>query len=192
MRPELFEASFGDKKKKPPSDPLELADEHDTVKIQGRIDRIDIGVVAGKTVLNVIDYKTGGPIQLTPESIRSGLTLQLPLYAMAAAELLLAARDVIPWQAGYWYVREKGFRPQQALRMYRNDDGRIELEPVWEEIRAELVDIVHSLVGSMRRGRFPVCSADENCTGRCPYRTVCRIHHVRSLEKTCQPSSDQS
>ena len=112
------------------------------MRISGRIDRIDTGVVAGKTVFNVLDYKTGGPIKLTPESIRAGTTLQLPLYALAAMELLLADRDVLPWQAGYWYVREGGFRPRQALRMYRNDEGRIELEPEWEELRDGLGDTV--------------------------------------------------
>ncbi len=148
-------------------------------------------MVAGKTVFNVLDYKTGGPIKLTPESIQAGTTLQLPLYALAAMELLLVDRDVRPWQAGYWYVREGGFKPRQALRMYRNDDGRIELEPEWEELRAGLGDTVVMLVRAIRRGQFPVCSADERCTGRCPYSTICRINQVRSLEKTCQPTATE-
>jgi len=139
----------------------------------------------------VLDYKTGGAIKLTPETIRAGTTLQLPLYAIAALELILSARDVCPWRAGYWYVRDDGFKPKQALKMYDDIDGRIELDPKWEDIRAGLRDTVVGLVQSIRAGRFPVCSADDRCTGRCPFRTACRINQVRSLEKTCQPTASE-
>jgi RecB family exonuclease len=186
----LLEVSFGRGDQPPPStaQSLDFSRGEQTVRISGRIDRIDTGVVAGKAVFNVLDYKTGGAIKLTPESIKAGTTLQLPLYAMATGELLLSARDAIPWQTGYWYVRDGGFKPRQTLRMYRNDDGRIELEPAWEELRAGLGDTVVMLVRAIRHGQFPVCSADEHCTGRCPYNTICRINQVRSLEKTCQPT----
>ena len=191
MAPELFEVSFGRGDQPPPS-----TEQAAGVRPRGP-DRsaFPAGSTAStparwpaSSVFNVLDYKTGGSIALTPESIKAGTTLQLPLYALAAMELLLADRDAMPWQAGYWYVREGGFKPRQALRMYRNDDGRIELEPAWEELRAGLGDTVAGLVGGIRGGRFPVCSADDRCTGRCPYSTVCRINQVRSLEKTCQPS----
>ena len=127
-------------------------------------------------------------IRLTPESIAAGTTLQLPLYAIAAMELILNDRDAYPWRAGYWYVRDDGFKPRQALRMYDDIDGRIELDRQWEDIRAGLRDTVTGLVRSMRAGQFPVCSADEHCTGHCPFRTACRINQVRSLEKTWQPT----
>jgi RecB family exonuclease len=193
MAPELFEVSFGRGDQPPPSttQPLEFVRDGQALWISGRIDRIDTGLVAGKSVCNVLDYKTGAPIPLTPESIQAGTTLQLPLYALAAAELLFADRDVCPWQAGYWYVREGGFKPRQALRMYRHDQGRLELEPAWEQVRAGLADTVFMLVRAIRRGQFPVCSADERCTGRCPYHTVCRVNQVRSLEKTCQPTATE-
>jgi len=193
LAPELFEVSFGRDGEPPPStgNPLEFVDKGETIRIAGRVDRIDVGVSAGQTFFNVLDYKTGGSVRLTPESIRAGTTLQLPLYSLAAAELLLTVRNALPWRAGYWYVREGGFKPRQALSMYRLDDGRVELESTWEELRAELGDIVAALVQNIRGGRFPVCSADEHCTGRCPYATVCRINQVRSLEKTCLPTATE-
>ncbi len=191
MAAELFEVSFGRANAEPPStdQPFEVLREGQAIRVSGRIDRIDTGTVAGTTALNVIDYKTGGSIAISADTIAAGTTLQLPLYAIAAMELLLADRDAIPWRAGYWYVRDAGFKPRQALRMYRNDDGRIELDPAWENIRAGLGDIVAGLVRSIRAGRFPVCSRDENCTGYCPFNTVCRINQIRSLEKTCQPTA---
>ena len=181
----------------PPSSgqPLEFAAEGQTVRISGRIDRIDTGRVAGETIFNVLDYKTAAAISLTPETIEAGLTLQLPLYSFALMESLLVDRDMLPWQAGYWYLRKinrkEGFDAKQSLRMYRNDEGRIELETRWEEIRNGLAETVVGLVRGIRRGQFPVCSADERCTGHCPFNTICRINQVRSLEKTCQPTPNE-
>ena len=43
-----------------------------------------------------------------------GTALQLPVYALAAGELILAGRDAAPLQAGYWYVGGDGFKPRQA------------------------------------------------------------------------------
>ncbi len=190
--PELFEVAFGRGNEGPPSTdkPLEFLREGETIRISGRIDRVDVGVVAGRGVFNVLDYKTGGSVRVKPESVRAGTTLQLPLYSLAAMELLLADRDMLPWRAGYWYVRDDGYKPRQALRMYFDDDGRIELDPTWEELRAGLGDTVAELVHAMRRGCFPVCCADDRCTGRCPYGTVCRVNHIRSLEKTCRPTDN--
>jgi ATP-dependent helicase/DNAse subunit B len=193
MAPELLEVSFGRSDESAPSTArtLDFIQNEQTVRISGRIDRVDAGVVAGYSAINILDYKTGGAIKLTPESIRAGTTLQLPLYALAAAELLLTDRDVLPWQAGYWYVREGGFRPRQALRMYHNVEGRIEIESEWENIRDDLGEVVFTIVRAIRRGQFPVCSADERCTGHCPYNTICRINQVRSLEKICQPTANE-
>ncbi len=192
MTAELFEVSFGRGGEPAPStaEPFEFESDRETVFISGRIDRIDTGVFAGRTVFNIIDYKTGRGIRLTPESIAAGTTLQLPLYAVAAMELILNDRDAWPWRAGYWYVRDDGFTPRQALTMYDGIDGRIELDSKWEQIRAGLRDTVIGLVRSLRAARFPVCGADEHCTGRCPFRTVCRINQVRSLEKKWQPTAN--
>jgi ATP-dependent helicase/nuclease subunit B len=193
MTPELFEVSFGRSGEPTPStdQPLEFAGKKVTVRISGRIDRIDTGMFAGQCVFNVLDYKTGRSIRLTPESIAAGTTLQLPLYAIAAMELILIPRDACPWRAAYWYLRDDGFKPRQALKMYDDFDGRIELDPKWEGIRAGLCDTVIGLVRSLRAGQFPVCSGDEHCTSHCPFRTVCRINQVRSLEKTWQPTASE-
>ena len=66
---------------------------------------------------------------------------------------------------------------------YRADD-RLEPEADWEDLRQTVVETVGALVAGIREGRFPVYSADEECTRFCPLRTICRINQVRSLEKT--------
>ena len=193
MVPELFEASFGRSGAPPPSTdkPFEIVRKGQTIRITGRIDRIDTGTIAGQAAFNVLDYKSGGTIKLSADSVAAGTTLQLPLYALAAMELLFADRDVLPWRVGYWYVRDDGFKPKQALAMYDNVDGRIELNREWEDIRDGLGDIVAGLVQSIRESQFPVCSTDDHCTGHCPFSTVCRINQVRSLEKTWHPTASE-
>ena len=191
-RPELFEVSFGQSLKEgegPPStaEPLELTVGDEVVRLAGRIDRIDVGEAGGKVVFNILDYKTGGGVRFTAEACQRGTALQLPLYALAAGELVLNDRDAVPWQAGYWYVSGDGFKPRQALRMYELVEGRPSPCEAWETIRGMLSETVIGLVLAMRQGRFPVWNDDPECTGRCPYSTVCRINQVRSLEKTWRP-----
>jgi ATP-dependent helicase/DNAse subunit B len=187
--PTLFEVSFGRAGEARPSidEPLMLECKQGRVFLSGRIDRIDTGMLDDRTVFNILDYKTGGTIRIDGESILSGLTLQLPLYAIAALNILQFDREPYPWRAGYWYVKEPGFRPKQALAFYDDVNGRIEIDPDWESIREELAKTVVGLASAIRQGRFPVCSADDHCTGRCPYNTICRINQVRSLEKKWRP-----
>ncbi len=115
MAPELMEVSFGRSGQPPPSTDqwLEFSREEQAVRISGRIDRVDTGVVAGHSVFNVLDYKTGGPIALTPESITAGLTLQPPLYALAVMELLMVDRNLYPL-AGRLLVHPRGRLPAPA------------------------------------------------------------------------------
>jgi ATP-dependent helicase/nuclease subunit B len=191
-RPELFEVSFGRELREgqtSPStpEPLELVSDGEPVRLSGRIDRIDIGKIGSQTIFNIVDYKTGGSVKFSVEACRRGGALQLPLYAMAASELILNDRDGLPWQGGYWYLGDEGFKPREALRMYELSDGRIVLNETWEMIRSFVADTIVGLVRAMRRGEFPVWSDDDHCTGRCPFNTVCRINQIRSLDKEWRP-----
>lgn len=195
LRPTWFEVSFGRSGGRASSlstdRPLKLRSPQGVVRIAGRIDRIDTGAVAGRTVFNVLDYKTGTSNRYSRDALASGTALQLPLYVMATQQLLLADEGAVPWQAGYWFVQQKGFNPRQALKMYGCRQERLEPEPEWEKLRQHVVTLVGKLVESIRWARFPVHSADEQCTRLCPYRTVCRINQVRSLGKTWQLVPDQ-
>ena len=138
-------------------------------------------------MFNILDYKTGSSSKFSIEAVARGTVLQLPVYALAATELMLNDRDGVAWQAGYWYLRGDGFKPRQALAMYRVAGDSLEPTAEWEMIREMVPRTIFGLVRGMREGQFPVCSVDRECTGRCPYKTVCRINQVRSLEKTWQP-----
>ncbi|OHB68918.1 MAG: hypothetical protein A2V70_09190 [Planctomycetes bacterium RBG_13_63_9] len=76
--------------------------------------------------------------------------------------------------------------------MYTRDDDALVPEPGWEETRGTLDETVVRLVLGMRSGQFPVVNTDEQCTGNCPYKTVCRINQVRSLQKRWQPTTSSN
>ena len=59
----------------------------DEVRLRGKIDRIDINE-EDKT-LKVVDYKLSGKSP-TIEDLKTGLSLQLPLYLFAAKEMISA------------------------------------------------------------------------------------------------------
>jgi hypothetical protein len=166
------------------AEPFELLCGSETVRLSGRIDRIDVGVVAGQTVFNIVDYKSGSSVRLGSRAIADGLALQLPLYALAA-EKLLVDLQAVPWRAAYWYIRDKGY--QEAISFYGRGQSVLEISPQWEELREKLLVRVSSLVRAIRGGQFPMHSADKDCTSHCHYHTVCRVNQARAIGKSWLP-----
>ena len=84
LRASLFqpygrEIAFGEGK---PFPPLDIAlEDGGFIRLEGRIDRVDLHKKDGAVHLRVIDYKSGN-VKLQWETVQSGLTLQLPLYAL--------------------------------------------------------------------------------------------------------------
>jgi ATP-dependent helicase/DNAse subunit B len=157
------------------------------VRVTGRIDRIDVGQVAGRTVFSVIDYKTGRMTSLKEEHIVSGERLQLPVY-VAAAQALLFNNEATPIAAGYWTM-DRGFDKRGALNMLQELAVEDANGDRWNELLSQAVERIKQFVGGIRQGEFPVISRDEHCTGRCEFSTVCRVAQVRALGKTW-PSID--
>ncbi len=186
-RPEI---PFGDVPRRPNekglelAPPLEFSDGTETVLVRGRIDRVDVATVNGNNVYNVIDYKTGRPPRFSKEDVRSGRAVQLVLYALAVKRLGLVADDAVPFQLGYWAVRETGFTVGISQRGPR---GFSPLDTaVWESLASMLAAILPRLGAGIRSGEFVVDNPDEECTGRCPYRTVCRVNQVRPMAEKLQ------
>jgi hypothetical protein len=166
------------------------------IRFTGSIDRIDVGRVGDSVVSNVIDYKTSPYAKVKPEQVEAGVQIQLPLYALAAAELLLADKRAAALSAGYWSIRGKGFgggaRAGGLLAIGEVRDGRVELAAGWSELKQTLLARIGELVGGIRRGVFPVYNDDKNCTQFCELSTTCRIAHIRSLDKSWPPAESPS
>jgi RecB family exonuclease len=201
--PRHFEVRFGPKSRRSESDddaplstdrPFELTIGNERLRFAGQIDRIDVGRVGEQVVFNVIDYKTSATARVKEDQIESGMQIQLPLYAMAAAELLLAEQQAAPLAAGYWSIRGNGFgmslRSGGPLAIGEIRDGRVQMSAHWTQLRERLLARIGEIVTGIRHGWFPVLSGDEHCTKYCPLSTGCRIAQVRSLEKAWQPPEE--
>src|SRR5262249_7304259 len=113
-RPAMFEVSFGlptlagDTLSTTAA--LTIQDGDETIRITGRIDRIDVGSSGSQAVFCIIDYKTSARQALSRTAVLNGSVLQLPLYSVAAQQLFFAESGEAPLKCGYWIVGDGGFK----------------------------------------------------------------------------------
>ena len=163
----------------------------DEVRLSGKIDRID-RTADGRFV--VFDYKTGRMPAVDDLKKETGLTLQLPLYLLAAESLFGALGLGQGAGAAYLMLRDlddcgrKGLFADEAHRntayVSRGSQGIYE----HEEYRQRLDTVrgfVLSYARAMRRGEFRVTAHDPaKICPHCPYRQSCRLdpQRVRDLQ----------
>lgn len=189
-RPGYFEVAFGQPGNRPGDADPRLSTPT-TVKIgeinlRGRIDRIDLGV----DCFTVIDYKTGSAVP-TLADIRSGSSLQLPLY-LRVAEELLAATGVSPAPAGGLYYRLRDPVELQlavgsarfAVTAFSAPRGSRRVLKQHDEL-VGLIDAAvaraNRYVAAMTRGEFPLAPPEhrETACRWCEFRSMCRVGTVR-------------
>jgi ATP-dependent helicase/nuclease subunit B len=132
-----------------------------SLSFQGRADRVDVST--DRSRFRVIDYKSGRVGKWhQKETLSGGRALQLPIYLLAAADLL-----GIDWResrAEYFYVSRKGEFKRVAL------DGSW-LEENWEGFTT----LLGGLAASMESGLFmpvPRIQKFNNCEF-CDYEPLC-------------------
>ena len=137
------------------------------VRLQGKIDRIDIVEGPEGPGFRVIDYKSGhGP---STNDVSGARMLQLPLYAMAVERLNLAEDGLTLHDVGYWTLRKEGYK---AIAFAE-----------WQQVKDALESYVGELVDRLRRGIFVVDSQVDGCEGFCDFRAICRIRQARLAAK---------
>jgi ATP-dependent helicase/nuclease subunit B len=196
--PAFFEFRFGpprserrdDEDPHSTDEPFRLQLGNEEIRVTGRIDRVDVGKDGeGRTIFNVVDYKTGKRPSLTTDKMESGERLQPPLYVMAAQVLLFGADNAHPLWAGYWSMASGVTTRADYSLCCSSDDGKP--SESWLALQNSLVEVIKRLVTDMRAGNFPVASRDEHCTSYCDFATVCRVAQVRSLDKQWLPVDSQ-
>lgn len=190
--PQHFEVSFGLERisEDPLStlEPLVLQAHGESFKVGGRIDRIDLGQVAGELIFNVLDYKTGQIPGAQFKTLIDKDALQLPLYVLATEDVLLGSQAAVAFAAGYWTLsRTTKSEFKAAIGLASVVNATLQRAEAYDQLRAWLADRVWSLVHGAREGQFPMVNRDEKCTSTCEFSTVCRVNQVRSLEKLWQP-----
>ncbi len=192
-QPAHYEVAFGaapgdETDAAPAADCLVLGVAHRTVRIRGRIDRIDVGQVAGSPAFVVVDYKTGSSRKLIKKDFLAGRLVQLPLYAMAAQRLGLVAENAQPMHLGYWMVKETGFK--NMLAAGEINEEQFTASEAWQQLQAILEETIPKMAAGIRKGEFPVYNPDKQCTANCPFKTTCRVGQIRPLAETLHKTWD--
>ena len=186
LRPEYIEKSFGGN-----SEPaLEIHDTQgmgpDTIRIRGRIDRVDVAEVDGERLGLVLDYKyvryaDGGLTKSKFKEIEEeGVDLQLPIYLMAAREFLnvtpvgaqLYTLKPPPERSGILESRVKQLAPLLTAKgtlFIEERDMEAFLEHSRDHIRRQVRGIMSGCKDILPRD---VRRCEE---GRCEFLDVCRF-----------------
>lgn len=190
VRPAFFEIAFGGARsvaKDPHSTntPLELTRAtfvgDESIKISGQIDRVDL---ARDDTLVAYDYKLS--VGATKEDIRSGRSLQIPIYLEALERLILPGREV----AGGGYYTIRGANDRRNKGIYRASKiDYYQLHPrahavisdeEWQDIRRSVIARIWDFIDQMRAGQFSVNPSERKKTCRfCDFSAVCRYDRGR-------------
>ena len=141
------------------------------IRFRGVIDRIDVSP-DGRAAL-VLDYKTGGTTEYTnmdKDPVRRGTRLQLPVYGLAARQLL---GDWVDVKVAYWFVSARGnfkTRPQKPAPL--------------DEMLESFSDAVGTITGGIGKGLFPANpgKGNSNCT-YCDFKNLCPTRRERHWER---------
>ncbi len=139
-------------------DPVPLKIGVKTVNLKGRIDRIDLTKDGKKG--RVRDYKTG-KVSAKANEFQGGKTLQLPLYLLAAKQLLAPLHKGIEVESAEYYSLKDGKSvPFEQSRL--------------DEKEGELQQILETIAAGIEEGIFIPVPDNQNCRYRyCDFRTIC-------------------
>lgn len=186
-----FELAFGLS-----SDRLESADPASTtepiavttpagdVKLDGRIDRVDIVEGDSGRAVSVVDYKTGS----LPSSgdIAKCEHLQLPLYIDAAEKLLN-----LPIAGGAFHHVGDGKKKTQPFTPGEKFGSPKLTAERFDEIRRNVREKVGEMVTAMSEGRFDAMTPHK-CASYCPFRQICQYSdHRAELKSPAQPEEQE-
>ncbi|MBX7244831.1 MAG: PD-(D/E)XK nuclease family protein [Candidatus Sumerlaeaceae bacterium] len=183
--PCLFEIGFGmggrlqesehDQMSDP--NPVELKMGRETVRLRGRVDRVDLTDDA----FSLVDYKTGAAPTIKAQL--EGYRLQLPLYLLAIAELLKRRGERREPAGGVFYTLKQG-EAKMAGQFFREEyrdagafGSRVRLldDDKFEDAMDTITVNVELAIRDAWRGRFYVTTAPEaTACGYCPWEGVCR------------------
>ncbi len=137
-----------------------------TIKLRGRIDRVDRIKVDGQDGLLIVDYKTGR--LPSNKDINAGRNLQLPLYAAALTKIL----SENTFGGEFHQIVDGSYRKFSAL-----DKPRGETRDYDERLKDSL-DLAGKFVKLISQGRFDLLPTHD-CSPWCPYRQICQFAEAR-------------
>ncbi len=178
VSPHLAESSFGSSSLRhdnaPALSPVEWPGaDTGTLRFRGVIDRVDVSELGDEAL--VLDYKTGGFSgyeKMDADPVKGGSRLQLPVYGLAARQLL---GDQVEVKVAYWFVSSKGNFRTRPVKPAPLDEM---LEP--------FTDAVKTITGGIRKGLFPANPGNDGKGGNCKYcdfKDLCPTRRVQHWRK---------
>ena len=127
------------------------------IRLRGKIDRIDLRDDGSRA--RVLDYKTGKqPRGVRDDSFAGGEALQLPLYILAAQQLL--PKTLVESASYLYFTLRGGYRTVTFTR------GALDTR------RTELTSLLDTAANLIRTGVFAQYATVEGCR-RCEFRPIC-------------------
>ncbi len=179
--PSFFEFSFGMERGES-DDPesfeeaVELTGGNASLRIHGRIDRIDI---CPDGFFLIYDYKTGSQHPGTKD-IEAGKALQLPLYLLAY-ESVSGKRGVA---AGYYKIRKEVEKRVMLCDETGKDllGSRVRISPDLPGTLCRSRDYALDYICRIRKGEFPLPYEEVCPNPYCEFRSICRFDRYRVFE----------
>ncbi len=170
VSPRTVESEFGfsGKENQTPLKPVEWPNARTgAIRFRGVIDRIDLSM-SGDTAL-VLDYKTGGTssyANMNKDPVQRGKLLQLPVYGLAARQLL---GDEVDIKVAYWFVTEKG-----NFKTRPPSPGNL------DKMLGPFSDAVDTITGGIGARLFPANPGKDNGNCRyCDFKNLCPTRRER-------------
>jgi len=173
--PRHFEYRFGAKHRVTADhpDPFIVDARGMQVRVEGTIDRIDVGA----SRLRIVDYKSGKALRHKDlaEKIDRGVRLQLALYAMAAAEFFSVDAANVSGTIKPIVITDKA---KFAFELQEKRDG--------------LIETLEIFVNAIANGVFPAFPMDDdfNSCKYCPVNHSCRTRHDQEERYAIQQQRD--
>ncbi|HXV18797.1 MAG TPA: PD-(D/E)XK nuclease family protein, partial [Candidatus Omnitrophota bacterium] len=174
-----FEWAFGMRDVPDSAEALVLRGPAGPVRLQGRIDRIDL-TPDGKKAF-IVDYKLSAREKRLAQKWSEGLELQIPIYLLAVSRLL--GHEVIGAELRFLFSNEdkpaEGFyreADRQTIGLGKKQKGKTEEE--WKALLSESETRVQSAAAGIQSGNIAVRS--KSCK-YCDYSSVCRFEKWRLI-----------
>lgn len=169
LLPFEFELEFGRQSK------FEIAIDGQLIPMTGIIDRIDKLLEKDKYV--VMDYKSSSYGIRNLDHMKSGLSLQLPVYIMSNTE-----RDVVV--ALYGIIGSAKFEIpigilDESSIISKRHKGGIDREQ-WDDVLEGTKRNILSIINGIKSGDFSVNPLE--CSSYCIYKDICRYEKIMEVE----------
>ncbi len=205
FKPVLFEFAFGSSyfsKKKSNTDFVDL----DGLKIQGKVDRIELSNDNGNYKFMIADYKNTMSKVAKNSDVIKNTSFQMPLYILAIKNILKEFYEIEAEPYGGVYY---GFEPEivneksrtHKFILVEQDNPRIpkELYRSYTQVlksSENLEDILNSslheaiqIVEKIANGLFPIDPKNNECRN-CSFSSICRITEKKDIEESTEEEED--